>query len=176
MIYEILSSDGDKALAATLAENLESELCKGSGDDARSRQYRDKGRQLQLKLKGPRFADNRAKVMAGELTPEQVCGDEWLSAKEQASSRPGPGGMASRGRGMPGMMGRGRGAPLPGRGMRGGPTRGMPGRMAPAMPRAPAIPSTALTQESVSGATPVESPTEKPEESKEEIKQETTDT
>jgi hypothetical protein len=128
-----------------------------------------------LKLKGPRFADNRAKVLGGELTPEQVCSEEWLTAK--ASGPAASGGIASRGRGMPGMMGRGRGAPMVARGMRGAPTRGMPGRMAPAMPRAPAIPSTTQPTENATSDIPAESFVSPPEKAETaETKQESSDT
>ena len=129
----MFSSDGaeagDKMTAAQLAKAIEDALCEAASGDARSKAYRDKGRQIQMKLKGPRFADQRRQILAGEVSPETVCTDEWLNAKAAGpATSAAPLGMG-RGRGMPAALGRGRGGP-PMPGMRGG-------RGAPGMPRPP---------------------------------------
>ena len=85
----------------------------------------------------------------GTLTPQEVCTEEWLTAKAAGGARGGaptatagrPGMPVGRGRGVPmGAMGRGRGAPPPGlgrgRGMLPGAGRGAP------MPR-PGMPAKA---------------------------------
>ena len=135
---------------------LENQLYESTGSDAKTRQYRDKTKNIQLKLKGSRYLEQRRELRIGSLTVEEVCTEEWLSAKSATTPRPGPqgagrGGMpVGRGRGLPpGPAGRGRGVPppgLPGRGRgalpgagRGAPMPrpGLPGQAANPVPPAP---------------------------------------
>ena len=148
MLYEIFQAE-DEPAACKLAKEIEEALFAAASDDARSRVYRDKGRQVQMKLKGPRFADQRKKMRAGELTAQEVCSDEWLSAKATAPQANPMG--AGRGRGMPMGPGRGRGGP-PMPGMRGGRGVAMPGRPpAPAFkpPVQPVVPSDTTQNEEI---------------------------
>ena len=60
VLWEILSGEPDGSIKnSDLVHKIEEEIHSSTGSDAKSRQYRDKVKQLQLKIKGPRFGDTR---------------------------------------------------------------------------------------------------------------------
>ena len=84
MLFEAFVADTNEDEAASMVDLLEAkifELVK----DPKSKQYRDKTRALQNKLKGARFADNRAKLVSGDMTVDEACSDEFLLLKAQAT-------------------------------------------------------------------------------------------
>ena len=60
-LWEIFSGDPDESEFTIanneLVANLENELFKSTGSDAKTKAYRDKTKNLQLKLKGTRYVE-----------------------------------------------------------------------------------------------------------------------
>ena len=129
-----------------IVDALENQLFNVSGNDPKTRQYRDMTKALQLKLRGTRYIEARNNIRSGEVKIEDVCTDEYINSKAAPPTRPtaaapqsargpaiaggrGVGGItprpgsslgmgpAGRGRGVPPLgIGRGRGMPPMGRG------------------------------------------------------------
>lgn len=179
--WEIFSADPEEADAklknAEVVHLLENQLFEATGGDAKTRQYRDKTKAIQLKLRGSRYSETRARIRMQDLSVEEVCTDEFLNAKAapagagrgaaapRGAMPPGRGrgimpGPPGRGRGVPppAMMGRGRG--LPGAAMPGGVGRGAP-MPRPGMPQRAPMPPAQPQPESTAGKQ--EEQLEKPE-------------
>ena len=132
MLWEIFTSNeleakslpDEKHSCEDLVSKIEEEIHESTGTDSKSRQYRDKVKQIQLKIKGPRFKDTRNDLRLAKLEVQELCSEAYLTGKGSGVSGAGrsgpPGAPPGRGRGgpsgPPGAMGRGRGVPPPGLG------------------------------------------------------------
>ncbi|TNV87383.1 hypothetical protein FGO68_gene16939 [Halteria grandinella] len=182
LIFESFQGDnpsipGEKLSISQAVEVIESSILNES-KDPKSKQYRDKSRQVQLKLKGPRYEQSRNELRTGAITAEDFIKDEYVQGKAAATAAPnqmqqrvgsapmmppGGGGFAQR----PPMMGGGGPRPMMPMGMMRPPGPGGP-MVRPRMMAPPAFSAPRPQFMQTSLPTPIE---ERPQESSEKLEE-----
>lgn len=73
-----------------IVRDLETQVFEVTGENCKSKEYRDMTKAIQLKLRGTRYADTRTMIRDGSLEIKEVCTDDFINSKTAPSAQAKP--------------------------------------------------------------------------------------
>ena len=71
-----------------IVRDLETQIFEVTGENCKSKEYRDMTKAIQLKLRGTRYADTRNLIRDGTINVNDVCTDDFINSKTAPSAGP----------------------------------------------------------------------------------------